>query len=193
MFPRIAASVGGMKVSNPDGFEGPYMIEAGELRGAVKWAPLLFAQRVEVHELAFVDASVSLQKKADGTTNWVLEKAPPSGEAPSEGGGFNGAVEHLRLENASLTYQDEQAGTRYELRELDLTAAMKALDKPLQLNAKGFFQSQRFDIRWRVCVRQFAGRYREGGYRTRNTRTSGRSQSRAGRVDRHLSVARPQP
>lgn len=146
LFPRIAASVGGMKVSNPDGFEGPYMIEAGELRGAVKWAPLLFGQRVEVHELAFVDASVSLQKKADGTTNWVLEKAPPSGEAPSEGGGFNGAVEHLRLENASLTYQDEQAGTRYELRELDLTAAMKALDKPFQLNAKGFFQSQRFDI-----------------------------------------------
>ena len=56
LFPRIAASVGGMKVANPEGFEGAYMIEAGELRGAVKWAPLLFGQRVEVHELAFVDA-----------------------------------------------------------------------------------------------------------------------------------------
>jgi AsmA protein len=80
LFPRIAASVGGMKVANPEGFEGAYMIEAGELRGAVKWAPLLFGQRVEVHELAFVDASVSLQRKADGTTNWVLEDtAPPEG------------------------------------------------------------------------------------------------------------------
>ncbi|MEX1252165.1 MAG: AsmA family protein [Hyphomonas sp.] len=146
LFPRIAASVGGMKVANPDGFDGPYMIEAGELRGAVKWAPLLFGQRVEVHELAFVDASVSLQKKADGTTNWVLEKAPPSGAAPSEGGGFNGAVEHLRLENASLTYQDDETGARYELRELDLTAAMTALDQPFKLDARGFFQSQRFDI-----------------------------------------------
>ncbi len=146
LFPRIAASVGGMKVANPDGFDGPYMIEAGELRGAVKWAPLLFGQRVEVHELAFVDASVSLQKKADGTTNWVLEKDPPSGAAPSEGGGFNGAVEHLRLENASLTYQDDETGARYELRELHLTAAMTALDQPFKLDAKGFFQSQRFDI-----------------------------------------------
>ncbi len=146
LFPRIAASVGGMKVANPDGFDGPLMIEAGELRGAVKWAPLLFGQRVEVHELAFVDASVSLQKKADGTTNWVLEKAPPSGAAPTEGGGFNGAVEHLRLQNASLTFQDDEAGTRYELRELDLTAAMTALDAPFRLDASGLFQGHKFDI-----------------------------------------------
>lgn len=146
LFPRIAASVGGMKVANPEGFEGPYMIEAGELRGAVKWSPLIFGQRVEVHELAFVDASVSLQKKADGTTNWVLEEAKPSEGGTAEGGGFNGAVEHLRLENASLTYKDEEAGTFYDLRELDLTAAMTALDEPFKLNAEGYFQSQRFDI-----------------------------------------------
>jgi AsmA protein len=146
LFPRIAASVGGMKVANPDGFDGPYMIEAGELRGAVKWAPLLFGQRVEVHELAFVDASVSLQKKADGTTNWVLEEKKPAEGGTGEGGGFNGAVEHVRLENASLTYQDDETGARYELRELDLTAAMTALDEPFKLNADGLFQGQRFDI-----------------------------------------------
>ncbi|MFN7163990.1 MAG: AsmA family protein [Hyphomonas sp.] len=146
LFPRIAASVGGMKVANPEGFDGPYMIEAGELRGAVKWAPLLFGQRVEVHELAFVDASVSLHKKADGQTNWVLEKAPPTAGATGSGGGFNGAVEHVRLKNASLTFQDDEAGARYELRELDLTAAMTALDAPLKLDAKGFFQGQQFSI-----------------------------------------------
>lgn len=146
LFPRIAASVRGMKVANPEGFEGAYMIEAGELRGAVKWAPLLFGQRVEVHELAFVDASVSLQRKADGTTNWVLEDTAPSEGAGAEGGGFNGAVQQLRLENASLTYQDDGAGARYELRELDLTAAMTEWDEPFELDATGFFQSHRFDI-----------------------------------------------
>lgn len=146
LFPRIAASVGGMKVANPEGFDGPYMIEAGELRGAVKWAPLLFGQRVEVHELAFIDASVSLEKKADGQTNWVLEKAAPAQPGEETGGGFNGAVENLRLENASLTFRDDAAGTRYELRELDLTAAMTALDAPFKLDAEGLFQGQRFDI-----------------------------------------------
>ncbi len=145
LFPRIAASIGGMKVANPEGFEGAYMIEAGELRGAVKWAPLLFGQRVEVHELAFIDASVSLQKKADGSTNWVLEDTGTS-DPGKEQGGFNGAVEQLRLENASLTYQDAQAGARYELRELDLTAAMTALDAPFKLDADGLFQGQQFSI-----------------------------------------------
>jgi AsmA protein len=147
LFPRIAASVGGMKVANPEGFDGPYMIEAGELRGAVKWAPLLFGQRVEVHELAFIDAAVSLQVKEDGTTNWVLEKVPPSTtDTPPSGGGFNGAVENMRLRNASLVYDDRQTGARYELRELDLTAGMSALDAPLRLDANGFFQGQRFRI-----------------------------------------------
>lgn len=146
LFPRIGASIGGMKVANPEGFEGAYMIEAGELRGAVKWAPLLFGQRVEVHELAFVDASVSLQKKADGTTNWVLEDKAPAEPDAETGGGFNGAVEQLRLENASLTFRDDQAGTRYELRELDLLAAMTALDEPFKLDASGFFQGQKFTI-----------------------------------------------
>lgn len=146
LFPRIAASVGGMKVANPDGFEGAYMIEAGELRGAVKWGPLLFGQRVEVHELAFVDAAVSLQKKADGTTNWVLEPAKPTEGKPSTGGGFNGAVEHVRLKNASLVFDDQMTGARYELRDLNMTAGMTALDAPLRLDADGFFQGQRFSI-----------------------------------------------
>lgn len=146
LFPRIAASIGGMKVANPEGFEGPYMIEAGELRGAVKWGPLLFGQRVEVHELAFIDAAVSLQVKEDGTTNWVLEKAPPREGAPAAGGGFNGAVEHVRLRNASLVYDNKQDGSRYDLRDLNLTAGMAALDAPLRLDANGYFQGQRFSI-----------------------------------------------
>jgi len=146
IFPRIAASIGGMKVSNPEGFDGPYMIEAGELRGGVKWAPLLFGQRVEVYELAFIDASVSLQKRADGSTNWVLNDKPPSHPGTGTGGGFNGAVEHLRLENASLSFRDDRTDARYELRQLDLTAAMTALDAPFELAAKGVFQGQDFTL-----------------------------------------------
>jgi AsmA protein len=146
IFPRIAASIGGMKVSNPEGFDDPYMIEAGELRGGVKWAPLLFGQRVEVYELAFIDASVSLQKRADGSTNWVLNDKPPSHPGTGTGGGFNGAVEHLRLENASLSFRDDRADAHYELRQLDLTAAMTALDEPFELAAKGLFQGQDFTL-----------------------------------------------
>lgn len=153
IFPTIAASVGGVTVANPDGFDGPYMVEAGELRGSVRLMPLL-SRRVEVKELAFVDAKVSLQKLADGQTNWVFAPAQPppvAGPAPSrppaeQQKGFNGGVEQARLQNASLTYRDGETGEYYELRDLDLLASMASTDEPFRLKAKGFFQAHPFDI-----------------------------------------------
>lgn len=149
VFPTIAASVGGVTVANPEGFDGPYMVEAGELRGSVKLMPLL-SRRVEVKELAFVDAQVSLQKLADGRTNWVFTPAEPAqpgpSKPPSQQKGFNGGVEQARLENASLTYRDAETGTYYELRELDLLASMASTTDPFRLKAKGIFQANPFEI-----------------------------------------------
>ena len=149
IFPTIAASVGGVTVANPPGFDGPYMVEAGELRGSVRLMPLL-SRRVEVKELAFVDARVSLQKLADGQTNWVFTPAEPPQPAPTrppaEQKGFNGGVEQARLQNAALTYRDAGTGDYYELRDLDLLASMASTDQPFRLKAKGFFQAHPFEI-----------------------------------------------
>jgi len=146
VFPRIAASVGGVSVSNPEGFTTPNLIEAGELRGSVKWLPLL-SRRVEVEELSFVDANVQLEKLADGRTNWEFgtgEEAPP--ETTGEGGSVNASIGKASLKNASLTYRDKTTGTVYELKDLNLDAAMQGFDKPLKAKADGVFQDQAFDI-----------------------------------------------
>lgn len=145
LFPRIAASVSGVTVANPDGFAGANMVEAGELRGSVKWLPL-FSQRVEVQEIAFVDASVALQRLPDGRTNWVLEAKPSAAAGAPSGGGFNGAVEQARLKNASLTFRDDQVGLVYTLSDLDLFASMKAIDAPLRVKADGRFQGEPFEL-----------------------------------------------
>lgn len=151
VFPSIAASVGGVTVANPEGFDGPFMVEAGELRGSVRLLPLL-SRRVEIKELAFVDANVSLQKLADGRTNWVFGPAEtpprtePSAPPSQKPAGFNGGVEQARLTNASLTYRDAQTGDYYELRDLDLQATMVAASDPFKLRAKGIFQAQPFNI-----------------------------------------------
>jgi len=154
VFPQIAASVGGVTVANPEGFDGPFMVEAGELRGSVRWMPLL-SGRVEIRELAFVDAQVSLQKLADGQTNWVFTPAapaqparPPSGEpaAPAPQRGFNGGVEQARLTNASLVYRDAVTGEYYELRDLNLQASMASASEPFRIRARGIFQAQPFDL-----------------------------------------------
>ncbi|MFN7056743.1 AsmA family protein [Hyphomonas sp.] len=154
VFPQIAASVGGVTVANPQGFDGPYMIQAGELRGSVRLLPLL-SGRVEVRELAFVDASVSLQRLEDGSTNWVFgDPAPPAerppapapSETPAAPRSFNGGVEQARLTNAMLAYRDAQTGEYYELRDLNLQASMPAPNSPFRIRAKGIFQANPFEL-----------------------------------------------
>ncbi|KJS37945.1 MAG: hypothetical protein VR74_06780 [Hyphomonas sp. BRH_c22] len=146
VFPRIAAGVGGVTVANPEGFDRPYMIEAGELRGSVKWLPLL-SGRVDVQEISFLDANVDLHKLADGTSNWEFgAKTEPDADTGESGGGFDAGVASARLKNARLTYRDDASGASYELSELDMQASLQALDKPLDLDASGLFQGETFDV-----------------------------------------------
>ncbi len=147
VFPRISASVQGVSVANAEGFDAPYMIEAGELRGSVKWLPLL-SRRVDIQEIAFVDAKVDLQKLADGRANWELATKEEDASTNEAGGsdGFDAGIGSARLENANLLFRDAQAGTRYELSELDLKASLQSLDQPLKAEGGGLFQGERFDI-----------------------------------------------
>ena len=146
VFPRISASVGGVTVANPEGFSAPNLIEAGELRGSVKWLPLL-SRRVEVQELSFVDANVQLEKLADGRANWEFGSGEVQETAPaSDGGSVQASIGKASLKNASLTYRDEAAGQTYELKDLNLDASMQGFDKPLKAKADGMFQDQAFDV-----------------------------------------------
>lgn len=147
VFPRIAASVSGVTVANPEGFSTPNMIEAGELRGSVKWLPLL-SRRVEVEELSFVDANVQLEKLADGRTNWAFGSEAPADEPATAGdsAGISASIGKASLKNASLTYRDDAAGKTYELKDLNLDASMQGFDQPLKATADGMFQDQAFDI-----------------------------------------------
>ncbi len=146
VFPRISASVEQVSVANPDGFATPNMIEAGALRGSVKWMPLL-SRRVDVQEIAFVDADVFLQRKADGNTNWEFASSKEA-SPPPEGtnGSFDAGIESAILKNASLTFQDDQSGETYKLSELDLEASLRGMDQPLSATASGRFQEQAFTV-----------------------------------------------
>jgi len=147
IFPQIAASVDGVSVANPEGFSREHMVEAGALKGVVKWGPLL-SRRVEVAEIAFVDADVMLERREDGAVNWEFgpagrETAPDDGGA---GGSVDAGIDRARLENARLVFDDRQSGARYEISELDLEASLQSLADPLTAEAAGLFQGARFDV-----------------------------------------------
>jgi AsmA protein len=145
VLPRIAVSVKGVRVANAPGFAGDTLIEAGELRGSVKWLPLL-SRRVEIEELAFVDANVNLQKNADGTVNWDLGAFAARPENADKAD-VDAAIGKAVLRNANLRFTDAATGKTFALTKLNAQAAMDALDKPVKLKGQGLFQGEQFDVR----------------------------------------------
>lgn len=147
IFPVISASIENVSVANAEGFDEPAMITAGSLRGSVQLWPL-FTRRVAVDEITFEDATVLLTRLEDGRVNWVLGNSDTAPAESEDAGGtsLNTSIDKARLRNAKLVYEDLQAGTRYELNELDAEASLKSPEKPLNLRADGLFQSERFEL-----------------------------------------------
>lgn len=147
VFPRFSASVEGVQVANPEGFSADNMITAEALRGSVKWLPLL-SRRVEVQELAFENATVSLERLADGRANWELggKDKPPNDGNDKTGQSFKGGIEQARLVNANVSYRDAVSGAAYDLGDFTAEASMRAPDQPLRAKGKGIFQDRAFNF-----------------------------------------------
>ena len=143
VFPRISARVENVTVANREGFDAEHMIKAGALSGSVKWLPLL-QRKVDVQELAFIDANIQLQKRADGEVNWEIAQKSTAPDENTEGGTVDAAIASARLENATLVYTDNQADTSYTLEAFNLKASMRALNLPLEASGDGRFQNEAF-------------------------------------------------
>lgn len=145
-FPRIAASIEDVTVANPEGFTDASMVQAGALRASVKWAPL-FTGRVEVQEIAFIDADVKLEVLSDGSANWEFDTDPAqetAEDAPTSD--INAGVDRARLVNASLSYVDAMTGTSYALSGVNIEASVTSLTQELTAKGDGVFEGDAFNF-----------------------------------------------
>lgn len=148
ILPVISARIDGAQIANPDGFSDPLMIEAGSLQANVKLLPLL-SRRVEVAKITLADATVRLERLADGRVNWVF--GDPSRETETEeSSGFETGIDRAALSNASVFYRDGVSGDQYALTEFTGSAQLKALDQPLSSRGEGRLNGQPFDYRIRL-------------------------------------------
>lgn len=148
ILPVISARIDGAQIANPDGFSDPLMIEAGSLQANVKLLPLL-SRRVEVAKITLDDATVRLERLADGRVNWVF--GDPSRETDTDGAsGFETGIDRAALSNASVFYRDWVTGEQYALTEFSGSAQLKALDQPLSSSGEGRLNGQPFDYRIRL-------------------------------------------
>ncbi|MEO1305124.1 MAG: AsmA family protein [Pseudomonadota bacterium] len=147
ILPIIAARVDDVSVANPDGFSDPLMIEAGSLRASVKLLPLL-SSRVEIAQITLEDATVRLERLADGRANWEFGSAEPSPDTPPETGetsSFETGIDRAAVSNTAVYYRDWTTDTQYALTDFNATARLSALDKPLSSRGNGQINGQAFD------------------------------------------------
>ncbi|MEM7766517.1 MAG: AsmA family protein [Pseudomonadota bacterium] len=146
LLPRLSARVGGVEIANPEGFSRPNMLTAGELRGVVRWAPLL-GGRVEISEFVFDRADLQLEVREDGETNWtfgtpdaeVEPEAEPGTSAPP-----SASIGAARLTNATVTYIDAVNDVRHQVTDLNILARMDDMASPLRVEASGGYQDNPF-------------------------------------------------
>ncbi len=157
IFPALGMKLGAMSFSNAEGFGAKPMVKVKEASISVDLASLI-AFSPEIDQFVLRDLEINLVRNKAGVTNWddLVPKAKPgdAGEAATaqtekdsgDGGaiGISGAFGGLDLQNISLSWRDEQAGSEFLIRDLDIATGRivpnEAFPLTLQLdaNADGF-------------------------------------------------------
>lgn len=145
IFPVIAARVDGVEVANPEGFTDELMVDAGSLRASVKLLPLL-SSRVEIAQITLEDATISLERLADGTANWEFGAS----EQPESSGSFETGIDRAALSNTAVYYRDRTTSTEYALTDFSGTARLTAFDQPFSSDGEGLINGQAFDYNVRL-------------------------------------------
>lgn len=131
VFPWLGVQLGEVRLANAEGFGDQPFAEIGSAGVRVKLLPLL-RKRIEIGTVTLTDMHLRLARKANGTTNWddlveafAAEEEEPQPEEPApEEEGFTMPdleIEAVKIENAAVTFDDRQAGERYEISEFNLS------------------------------------------------------------------------
>ena len=148
VFPRIEAKAGASTIANPEGFDQPNFASMKELRAAVALWPLLFGN-VEVEEFVLVEPTITLVSLEDGKNNWTFTPAAgPTGDPtkPAESGSMGASLRDVRIERGHVSFDDRKEKKLQTLSDLNFSADMQALDKPLSFNAEGLANDLQFRI-----------------------------------------------
>ena len=142
LFPWLAVAAQNVELGNAPGFGDVPFAKLGEARVGVKLMPLLLDSKVEVSTLSVSGLALNLARDKSGKTNWddLTEEKPkdPQASEPKAESSFRiedvdiGGVD---IRDAQLSFDDQQAGARYELLHLRLATGALRYGEPFDLDA----------------------------------------------------------
>ncbi len=162
IWPDLAVHVEQVRLSSPEGFGHEPMLEVPELDVEVAILPLLKRQLV-LHGFVMHQPVIRLMKDAKGRPNWgfqsrdmqaveqVTEDTPASDRQKVNAMSRLQAWElgTLRIEDATLLYQDQQSGTDERLEKVNITLDAPRLTQAVGLDANARWRGQEvvFNVR----------------------------------------------
>lgn len=149
-FPWLGLKLAKVKLGNAPGFDTTKEFASlNEAHVRVKLLPL-FSKKLEIDTI-FVDGmQVRLTRKEDGHTNWedlVALQGNKSDDKPTQEFNING----LSVNNSHMVWDDQQAGSRYILSNLNLNTSAIIQNKPIQFQLKttvDFWGKKTFKIKF---------------------------------------------
>ena len=127
VFPKIAVRLGGVSLSNAPGFGSEPFAEVEELDLRVAFMPILSGS-LEVDTVVLRGMALNLARDKSGRSNWddLTEGQEAAGPRDDDDAGDEGrgdvsvAVQGVIIDDANLVWDDQEAGTRYEISDLNV-------------------------------------------------------------------------
>ena len=192
VFPWAGMSVGGIELSNAEGFGEEPFARIAEADVKVKLLPLL-KREVNVRTVRLDGLELNLERAADGTTNWddlvggtttttTTTDAPDGSDARvvTEVEGNNATIAALsvggiEVSDANVSWNDAQGGLDATLADFDLSTGAIALAEPFDLTVDFGVASDSLDLaadvegKGRVTLDLENQRYTLAGFRLDTT------------------------
>ena len=170
VFPSLAIELGATRLGNAAGFSERPFASVDTVQAGVRLLALL-GGKVEVDRIVLDGLSLSLEKRADGSTNWAdLGNGQRSTEAADDehGGGAGAAafeLDGIEVRNARVRWDDRQSDTTHSIEGLSLEAGAIRPGAPFPLEAGLAFRSARpaidgaLKLTGQASIDTLAGRY----------------------------------
>jgi len=121
-FPRLGIETGGMRLSNPPGFDDKPFSRVDRASVSIKLLPLL-SRRVEVGRVVLEGLQLHLAKDAEGRASWAGITGPDDPGKPAEASAWSLSdlsLDGVRVTNSSILWEDATLGERYAVGGLNL-------------------------------------------------------------------------
>jgi AsmA protein len=140
VLPCCSVAIDDMRLGNPVEFDDPDFASVRSIRLGLRLLPLLFQQRVVVDEVVLDGLTVNLLRRADGVSNWEFETAAAPDAPPVDADASTTSLPELsvagiRIDEASLVFRDDTAGTHVAVDELSVSTGPVAMGEPVTFDA----------------------------------------------------------